>query len=222
MRAPPTRQHTDQGSHRKQQLLDAAARLFAERGYTATRVADVCHAAGAAKGLFYWYFASKDDLLAELVASMRLRLRRAQRAGIDPGADPLTQLRRGAEASVRFMVVHASYFTLLDVAHRDASHADLVRNGDRVHMADTVALVAAAQAAGQVPADVDARLLALCVNGTVAQLAHFHRTGRVSLDVDELARFAGTWVARALAGQIPLEPVAPAATVPAATATAVP
>ena len=47
---------TSQGAERKQQLLDAAARLFAEQGYAATRVADIVEAAGVAKGLFYWYF----------------------------------------------------------------------------------------------------------------------------------------------------------------------
>lgn len=202
MSPSPTRRHTDQGSHRKQQLLDHAAGLFAERGYSATRVIDICAAAGVAKGLFYWYFASKEDLLGELVASMRLRLRRAQRAAIDDGADPLTQIRQGAEASVRFMAVHASYFTLLDLEYRDDGRAALVREGDRVHMADTAQLVKAAQESGRVPDSADPHVLALCVNGTVAQLAHFHRSGRLALDVDELAAFVGGWVERALAGEV--------------------
>ena len=52
---PASRTHTRHGEERKQQLLDAAARLFAERGYGATRIADICREAGVAKGLFYWY-----------------------------------------------------------------------------------------------------------------------------------------------------------------------
>lgn len=201
--ATDRRQHTGAGSQRKQQLLDRAAVLFAERGYAATRVVDICAAAGVAKGLFYWYFATKDDLLRELVESMRLRLRRAQAAAIDPDADPLTQIRQGAEASVRFMAVHASYFTLLDVEYRDDARAAMVRDGDRVHMADTVRLVKAAQEGGRVPDSTDPHLLALCVNGTVAQFAHFHRAGRLPMDVDELAGFVGEWVAKALAGELP-------------------
>ncbi|MCB0958296.1 MAG: TetR family transcriptional regulator, partial [Acidimicrobiales bacterium] len=39
----------------KQQLLDHAAALFAERGFAETRVLDIVGAAGVAKGLFYWY-----------------------------------------------------------------------------------------------------------------------------------------------------------------------
>jgi hypothetical protein len=60
--------------------------------------------------------------------------------------------------------------------------------------------VKAAQEAGLVADGTDPRVLALCVNGTVAQFAHFHRTGRLPLDEDELAAFVGTWVARALSG----------------------
>ena len=46
------RRHTDQGLERKQQLLDAAEALFASQGYRATRIADICAAAGVAKGKF--------------------------------------------------------------------------------------------------------------------------------------------------------------------------
>ena len=59
-----------------------------------------------AKGLFYWYFENKEALFAELVRSIRQQLRRAQAAAMDPDADPLTRLRQGAEASVRFMAEH--------------------------------------------------------------------------------------------------------------------
>ena len=65
------RRHTDQGLERKQQLLDAAETLFASRGYGPTRIADICEAAGVAKGLFYWYFETKESLFAELVRSVR-------------------------------------------------------------------------------------------------------------------------------------------------------
>ncbi|HYN31295.1 MAG TPA: helix-turn-helix domain-containing protein, partial [Ilumatobacteraceae bacterium] len=103
------RQHTEHGLERKQQLLDAAAELFADRGYAATRVVDICAAAGVAKGLFYWYFPTKGALFAELVRTMRLRLRRAQGAALDPTADAVTRIANGAEASVRFMADHAAY-----------------------------------------------------------------------------------------------------------------
>ena len=44
------RRHTEQGNERKQQLLQAAEQLFTEKGYGATRISDICAAAGVAKG----------------------------------------------------------------------------------------------------------------------------------------------------------------------------
>jgi len=116
----PERKLTAQGRERKQQLLDHAAELFAQRGYAETRVIDIVRAAGVAKGLFYWYFENKEALFRELVENIRLRLRQEQAAAMDPEADPLTRIRQGAEASVRFMAENARYFAMLASASADA------------------------------------------------------------------------------------------------------
>ena len=52
--------------HRRQDLLDAAVRVFSQNGVRATTVADICTAAGVAKGTFYLYFDSREHLLAAL------------------------------------------------------------------------------------------------------------------------------------------------------------
>jgi AcrR family transcriptional regulator len=192
------RRLTDQGRERKQQLLDCAATLFAERGYASTRVIDICEAAGVAKGLFYWYFDSKDDLMAELVRHMRLQLRRAQGAAIDPCTDPLTRVRQGTEASVRFMAQHRAFFALLEVEQDAKGFAGVLREGTAIYQEDSARLVQAAQEAGQVPDGDDPRLLALGIVGAVAHFSHFHRSGRITMDVDELAAFVGRWVVNAL------------------------
>jgi AcrR family transcriptional regulator len=51
---------------RRQELLDAALRLYLERGVGTSTVAEVTEAAGAAKGTFYRYFPSKEHLLLAL------------------------------------------------------------------------------------------------------------------------------------------------------------
>ncbi|MCB9663999.1 MAG: TetR/AcrR family transcriptional regulator [Alphaproteobacteria bacterium] len=48
---------------RRTRILDAAVRVFATRGHTATRIADIAQEAGVAYGLVYHYFGSKDALL---------------------------------------------------------------------------------------------------------------------------------------------------------------
>lgn len=50
-------------------LLDAAFRVFAERGYRAARLDDVAAAAGVTKGAIYYYFDGKEDLLRQAVQS---------------------------------------------------------------------------------------------------------------------------------------------------------
>lgn len=52
---------------RRDELLDIAQRLIAEVGYEAMSVESVTQAAGVAKGTFYHYFASKEDMLGQLL-----------------------------------------------------------------------------------------------------------------------------------------------------------
>ena len=52
---------------RPQQLLDAALRVFAERGYRNTRLEEVADAAGVTKGTIYHYFSTKEELLLRAV-----------------------------------------------------------------------------------------------------------------------------------------------------------
>lgn len=191
------RQLTDQGRERKQQLVDAAMALFADRGYSATRILDICERAGVAKGLFYWYFPTKLDLFTELVRSMRQGLRRAQAEAMDPDADALTRIRQGTVASVRFMAEHATYFALVDVERADPAIADALRAGSDVYLHDVRALVEEAQREGAIP-DADPRLLTLGVLGAVSSFSNAWRSGTLDLPADELAEFVGDWVTRAL------------------------
>jgi AcrR family transcriptional regulator len=189
--------HTEQGMERKQQLLDAAAALFSSKGYATTRIADICAAAGVAKGLFYWYFPTKEGLFAELVRTMRTQLRRAQAAAMDPCAPAITRIRQGTEASVIFMAEHRSYFSFLDVERTDETLAGVLREGSDVYSDDVIKLVVEAQQEGQLP-DGDPRLYATGVMGSVSSFSHALRNGRLDVGVHELAAFVGDWVERAL------------------------
>lgn len=51
----------------RERLLDAAARVFAEKGYDGTRIQDVVREAGLSTGAVYGRFTSKTDLLREAV-----------------------------------------------------------------------------------------------------------------------------------------------------------
>src|SRR5277367_4832712 len=54
------------GGDKRERILDAAVRVFAKKGFHATRVIEVAKAAGVADGTIYLYFKSKDQLLVSL------------------------------------------------------------------------------------------------------------------------------------------------------------
>jgi AcrR family transcriptional regulator len=119
-------------------LLDAAMELFAEQGYGATSIPDICSRAGLTKGAFYSNFANKDALfLALLDRSWERRagwIRRAMSAGGALGEAPVrrTQIpdlvvdRQWTLVSVEFSL-HA--IRRPDVAQRLIEHERRVRSG---------------------------------------------------------------------------------------------
>ena len=46
----------------KTRILQAALRVFREKGYSATRIEDICEAAGLTKGSFFHHFSTKEEL----------------------------------------------------------------------------------------------------------------------------------------------------------------
>src|SRR4026208_387526 len=49
-----------------QQIIEAAVRVFARKGYYNSRVSDIAREAGIAAGTIYLYFRTKDDILVTL------------------------------------------------------------------------------------------------------------------------------------------------------------
>ncbi len=58
------------GERRKQELLQIAYRMFISRGYENTSVDEIIEEAGIAKGTFYYYFETKEQLLEEVIGMM--------------------------------------------------------------------------------------------------------------------------------------------------------
>jgi len=68
-RQPSPARWTRRPGDRPREILAAALRVFAARGYTATRLDDIAAAAGVTKGTIYYYFKNKDALLVRLAAA---------------------------------------------------------------------------------------------------------------------------------------------------------
>ena len=109
---------------RREELLDTALRLFAERGYHDTSVQAITDAAAVAKGLFYHYFSSKEDLLDELAVREADRVFAAVHAAhLDTPGTPLEQLAALMGMLSRWLFDDARGLTaaLLHAAYRDGN-----------------------------------------------------------------------------------------------------
>src|SRR5260221_9053269 len=81
-------------TRRREEILDAAALLFAERGYPNTDVDSVAEKLGVGKGTVDRYFPSKRDLFLAAVARGRNRLDDRIHAGVERASDPPEKIER--------------------------------------------------------------------------------------------------------------------------------
>ncbi len=89
---------------RRQEILRAAARVFAERGYYACTVEDIARAIGVSKGVIYYYFRSKDEICTEVVcAAIEGAIQRLE-AVIADGETAAEMLRRAIAVHVEYNV----------------------------------------------------------------------------------------------------------------------
>jgi AcrR family transcriptional regulator len=98
----------------RQRILDAAAHVLSRKGYTGTRLADVARAAEVAAPAIYYYFASRDDLVEEVMWSGIVRLRdhvTGILAALPPGAGPLDRIDAAVEAHLRYSLEISDYTT---------------------------------------------------------------------------------------------------------------
>ncbi len=86
-RMPRTEEANQQiRDERKAQILEVSLKLFARKGLTDTRIADIAAATGMSQGLIYRYFASKEEVFAALVeAVFAITLELVQQAQLQPG-----------------------------------------------------------------------------------------------------------------------------------------
>jgi TetR/AcrR family transcriptional regulator, fatty acid metabolism regulator protein len=86
---------------RRRQILDAAVRAFAKKGYHASRVSDIAEEAGVAYGLVYHYFESKDAVLEAVFREMWGMMVDAINAVEQIEESPREQLRKACAIVLR-------------------------------------------------------------------------------------------------------------------------
>ncbi len=179
---------------RRDDILDAAKAEFAEKGFTATTIADVARRAELSYGSVYWYFDSKDELFHTLMASEEQALRDAvstATAAVDaPMGDPEV-LRVAVQATFEFFESDAATVKLL---FRDAY---ALGGGIEEHLGgiyerflDQLELfVVAAQERGEM-IDASPRLTAVGLGALIGQLCYRRLATDDGVDAAGVADFA--------------------------------
>jgi len=164
------RRLTQRGRERRQQLMEYAAHRFAEKGYHPTSVAEIVQGMEVGKGVFYWYFSSKEELFLEILREAQHGLRRRQQQAIGEETDPVARIELGIRASMAWLAENRHLYTLFQFAVSEERFAIVLRRGQDVAVADVVPHVKEGIVAGRIR-DVDPLLLAHAILGVTNHLA---------------------------------------------------
>src|SRR6476469_7316478 len=130
---------------RREQILQAAAQLFAERGSRAGGVDAVGAAVGVTGPAIYRHFASKDAMLAEMLLRISERLLAGGTERVAAaGDDPTAQLRALIDCQVAFAIDNPALITVQDrdLGSLTADDAAQVRRLQRRYVEVWVAVLA--------------------------------------------------------------------------------
>jgi AcrR family transcriptional regulator len=144
----------DVGDPLRERLLDAAAAVFASKGYSGTKIMDIVREAGLSAGAVYGRFKSKNDLLTEAVVSRSIRHARSRPPVEDRRVADLivrtTSENRGPLSDLEAMQLEAFV-----AARREPEVAEALAEARRRRRAHVQPLVEAALVDGTVAPDGD-------------------------------------------------------------------
>ena len=153
-------------------ILDAAVRVFAQRGFNGCRVSDIADEAGVAYGLVYHYFRSKDEVLDTLFTE-RWSLLLAAIRETDAGDGPAREKLHGVAAFIIDSFQHDP--DLMKVIIVEVTRA--ANTFGRAHLSEIreaydgiAAIFAKAQDDGTFRADISPEFATLCFYGAIEQL----------------------------------------------------
>ncbi|UNX53697.1 TetR/AcrR family transcriptional regulator [Georgenia sp. TF02-10] len=159
------------GRPRRDQILDAAAELFARRGFHGVPITELGAAVGISGPGLYRHFASKEAVLAEMLVGISERLLGGARERLAVAGDPADRLRALVDWHVEFALDHP---TLITIQSRDldalaAPERRRVRRLQRDYVEIWVGAVTAARPG---TAETTARSAAHAVLGLINSTPH--------------------------------------------------
>ena len=178
-------------------------RVFARKGYHASRVGDIAEEAGVAHGLLYHYFQSKEEVLLTVFRETWRALIATIRSVEEAGDQPREQLRKVAEILLRSWRRDPDLVRVLVLEVTRSQHL----RGEIDEIVESFAaiqeIVERGQADGSIRADLDARLASYVFYGAVEELLTGWVLGRLPDSEEDVARAEHTLVEIVTGGLAP-------------------
>jgi AcrR family transcriptional regulator len=155
---------------KRRQILDAAVRVFARRGFHASRVGDIAEEAGVAHGLLYHYFESKDAVLqAVFHENWNVLLERI--ASVEETDEPAADQLRHVAAIILRTWLHLPDVVRVVVQEFGRSPELAERIGELAQPIDLIErVIARGIERGEFRQDIDSRVAATIVYGGIDEL----------------------------------------------------
>ena len=179
---------------KRRQIVDAAVRVFARKGYHGCRVSDVAEEAGVAHGLIYHYFSSKEELLETIFRDTWSELLLAMRGVEESGQPAAEQLRQVAAILLRSWRREPDLVRVLvrEVARSPALAQRVDEIGQAFEAIERI--IVSGQERGELRADLDARLASWIFYGALEEILTGWVLGRLPDGDEEVARAERTVV----------------------------
>lgn len=205
-RGRPSQHGTDRTPRKRDaEVLDAAARVFYERGYSDASVQDVADAVGILKGSLYHYIKTKEDLLYRLLEGVHEDVQQIlESVEAEPDLAPLDRLHlyvsRQVEFNARNLMRISVYYH--DVERLTDGRRAAIYTLRRVHEDFVTDLIRRAQAEGEAAPDQHPRVLANYVFATIIWVYRWYRP-RGRIRPVELARMSADYAVGGVRGALP-------------------
>jgi AcrR family transcriptional regulator len=171
----------------RRRLLDAAAHVLADKGFSGMRLADVGEVAGVQAPAIYYHFSNKEDLAGEVFVSglIRCRLALENTLKTHEDDDPLERLAIAIDAHLRMTARQSDYARAW--MHRitgdvPAQVQELCQPDERAYGRVWTRLINEAKEAGLMRDDIDAKVAQQLVIGALDALSFSWKPGRTSVD----------------------------------------
>jgi AcrR family transcriptional regulator len=170
--AVPAKRRRDRAA-REREILDAAERLFGERGYQGTSMDDIAAAVGVSKPLVYQYYGSKDGMFLACLSRLRAQLLDAVSDAVLAAADPEEAMYAGFVAWFTFLDEHPrAWSVLVDEGMLAAGPAALAADQVRADFVELIAtMVRLNLPAGSDYDDDEIQIVAHSISGATERLA---------------------------------------------------